>query len=147
MTYENHGIIYPYFNKLLVLSRSAAKDFSCDKPWACISIASEPGDWPQINKVQQVDLLRLAFADNEYAGEDGPPFSPIHAKQILEFVEKNWDKTEVLMIHCFGGISRSPAIAAAIAKLRYQDDSMFFCLYTPNKLVYNTILETAKEIS
>jgi predicted protein tyrosine phosphatase len=147
MYYEKHGIVYPYFkDKLLVLSRSAAKDFSCDKPWACISVAADPGDWPKINKVQQVDLLQLAFADNEYDWEDKSLFSPQQAKQILEFVEKNWDKIEVLMIHCYAGISRSPAIAAAIAKLKYQDNSMFFQLHTPNKLVYNTILKVAKEI-
>ena len=66
------------------------------------------------------------------------------ARQILEFVDRVWDEIEVLMIHCEAGISRSPAVAAAIAKLKYKDDAAYFRIYRPNTLVYLTLLQAAR---
>ena len=129
--------------KLLVLPKSKAAKFQCDQPWACISIGSEPGDWPKINKVQQVDIIQLAFEDTEFKRDTGIVFNEQHAKDILDFVDKNWDKIEILMVHCLAGQSRSPAVAAAIAKIKYDDDDVFFNKYTPNMLVYRTILNVA----
>ena len=48
------------------------------------------------------------------------------------------------MIHCEAGISRSAAVAAAIAKLKGLDEAQFFDEpFEPNGLVYRTILEVA----
>ncbi|MCK9459731.1 MAG: hypothetical protein M0R80_08840 [Proteobacteria bacterium] len=148
----------PTNGKLLVLPKSAASNFTYDKPWACISIGCEPGDWPKINKCQQVDLLQIAFADldrplnqeesTDYAESHKSHklnpilFTPEHAQQIWDFVEKNWDKVELLMVHCLAGASRSPAVAAAIALKKYENDNLYFQLYCPNRLVYRTLLET-----
>ena len=138
----------PVVGKLLVLSRSMASAFTCPEPWACISIGCEPGDWPKINKVQQVDLLQLAFADIEfnYPGEDRIVFSEDQATQILDFVEKNWDRVNLLMVHCQAGISRSAGTAAAIAKIKYDNDMAYYKPpFIPNKLVYRKILNVAHE--
>lgn len=143
----------PTNGKLLVLPKSAASNFTYDKPWACISIGCEPGDWPKINKCQQIDLLQIAFADldvrHQKELEEHKPdrelifFNENHAIKIWDFVEKNWDKVEILMVHCLAGASRSPAVAAAIALKKYGNDNLYFKIYTPNRLVYRTLLETA----
>jgi predicted protein tyrosine phosphatase len=148
---ENFFPERPKIGKLLVLSKSKAREFSYDKPWACISIADGPGDWPHINKVQQVDLLQLDFADFDDVPTAENPFplcflrpgeirfTTEHAQQIWEFVNKVWDKIDLLMVHCLAGISRSAAVAAAIAKVKYNDDSLYFTRYRPNLSVYSIL--------
>jgi hypothetical protein len=40
------------------------------------------------------------------------------------------------------GYSRSPGVAAALARILGDDDAMFFEQYLPNARVYRTLLET-----
>ena len=137
----------PVNGKLLVLGRSAAIDFTFDKPWACISIGTEPGDWPKLNQCQLVDLLQVSFFDLDripqtYTGTaEIVLFNEDHARQIWEFVDSVWDRVDLLLVHCLAGVSRSPAVAAAIAKVKYSNDSLYFHLYVPNYLVYRTMIE------
>lgn len=131
----------PINGKLLVVGKAAASDFISDKPWACISIGCEPGDWPKINKCQLVGWLQIAFADIDKPSEGKILCNADHAKRIWDFVESVWDRIDLLLIHCLAGTCRSPAVAAAIAKAEYGDDSLYFRLHTPNMLVYRTMLE------
>jgi predicted protein tyrosine phosphatase len=135
----------PINGKLLVLSKSAAVDFTSNKPWACISIGSEDGDWPKINRCQLVDVLQVSFLDLDRLPElydgDGVLINDNHAKLIWDFVDVVWDKIDLLVIHCLAGVCRSPAVAAAIAKIKYGDDSLYFKSYLPNALVYRTMIE------
>jgi predicted protein tyrosine phosphatase len=131
----------PINGKILVVGKSAAADFTNDKPWACISIGCEPGDWPKINKCQLVSLLQIAFADIDKPIEGKILFDENHAKQIWDFVESVWDRIDLLLIHCLAGTCRSPAVAAAIAKAKYGDDSLYFGLHAPNMLVYHTMIK------
>jgi len=131
--------------KLLVLSKSEATRFQCDKPWACISIGVEKGDWPKINKVQQVDLLQLFFYDTEFKREDVKCIGQEDADLILDFMQKNWDNVEYIMVHCLAGMSRSPGVAAAISRIKYGNDDFYFKNYLPNTMVYRTILNLAHE--
>jgi len=130
--------------EIVVLSRSKAKEFTCDRPWAAISISSFEGDLPKLNMCQRVDLLQLIFEDTEFNRSDC--FQPEDAKRILEFVEKVKDKIEVLLVHCFAGWSRSPAVAAAIDKIfnnkNEKENMHYWTHYEPNMLVYKTIVET-----
>ena len=130
----------PILGKILILSRSLARDFVYEKPWACISIASNALDFPKINKVQCIDLLQLVFEDLEYRRDTVDTFTPDHAKQICNFVDKVWDNIDLLMIHCYAGISRSPAVGKAISEV-YQPEyaSKFDDIFTPNQLVYETL--------
>jgi predicted protein tyrosine phosphatase len=138
-----------------VLSRSQAKEFISDVPWACISIATEQSDFPKINKVQQIGILQIIFADvdtqehleylDKEVGIKSQLFSKSHAEKILNFINEVKDKIEILMVHCTAGASRSPAVAAAIQKILGQDDSHWFKTKCPNALVYRTILQTANE--
>jgi predicted protein tyrosine phosphatase len=116
----------------------------------CISIATVEDDWPKINKVQQMGLLQIYFADADHpafaerAERMGSKFfNEDHANQILDFVNKHWDETEYFFAHCEAGQSRSPAVVAAIMKIKGYDESCYFKIKSPNAHVYRTILEVA----
>lgn len=70
-------------------------------------------------------------------------FSDKEAYQIKEFLEEIVQDKEIktLIVHCSAGVSRSPAVAAAITKKYLGDDSFFFETQIPNKHVYNLLLE------
>ncbi len=92
------------------------------------------------------DVLHLQFHDIDRVvvgyNDDIEPnmFQQTHAKQVREFFEKNKD-VERFIVHCDAGLSRSPAVAAAISKLYVsEDDSYFFKRYHPNTRVYRFII-------
>ncbi len=68
-------------------------------------------------------------------------FSEMHAKQIIEFINKHLNNIELIVTQCDAGISRSAAVAAALSKCINGDDAFFFRCFLPNSLVYKTILE------
>jgi predicted protein tyrosine phosphatase len=133
--------------QIVVQSFGGARDFKSDVPWACISIVSEEGEWPDISGANRVDLLQLAFADATYPDPAGVLvlFSEQDAHRVLDFVKTVWNRIDLLMVHCEAGISRSPAIAAAVSRVYLGDDGPFTLhhLYEPNPLVYRTVLEVA----
>ncbi len=89
----------------------------------------------------RVGLLRLVFEDTEEP--DTPAsFTAALASEILAFVEQMWDQVEVFLIHCEVGLSRSPAVAAALCQIYYQHDSGWFESIFPNRLVYRLLVET-----
>lgn len=132
-----------------VLSKKAAREYECEKGlWACISVCCPDDSHPKISKVKQVDLLQLVFWDYDLPRTSVDPefiFNDEHADKVWDFVEKNWDKIEELMVHCLMGQCRSAAIAAAIAKVKNGDDQVYFGAYTPNMLVYRRLLDKAHE--
>lgn len=82
------------------------------------------------------DVLELKF-DDIGINENGTPFSEYEAEQIIKFVKKNI-KTDTLVIHCFGGVSRSQAVRHAVIEcfgLEKQEHPFMM-----NKLVYETII-------
>ena len=120
-------------------------------------MVSEKGDHPIISVENRVDLLQLAFHDRSSAHWVNHPlvgqtyFQPEQAVQVLEFVDKNWDNIECLMVHCEAGVSRSAAIAAAITLIkngRGADQEYFSesTHYVPNMHVYRTILNKFIEL-
>ena len=129
-----------------VRSRGYAQEFKSDVPWAAISIVTEP-PWPQLLEENRVGLLQLEFMDAEFVrptskwGNGLSIFNECHATQILDFVQNVWDQVECFLIHCDAGLSRSPAVAAAIERIYYEDDSYWFATKTPNSLVYRKILD------
>lgn len=134
---------------LEVRSRRLAKEFKSDLPWAAISVSTEEGDFPELNEENRVGLLRLRFWDignptqRQLDHRYDVLFSRYQAKQIIDFVNEMWDKAEILLVHCEAGLSRSPAIAAAIEHMKYspEEDKWYFKQYMPNYWVYKTILE------
>ncbi|HPM85059.1 MAG TPA: hypothetical protein PLF81_30355 [Candidatus Anammoximicrobium sp.] len=123
-----------------VRSARNAEFFRSDRPWAAISITSGR-EHPVLSEANRVGLLRLVFDD--ITQSDTPrSFTPALAAEILDFVASVWEKVEVLLIHCDVGLSRSPAVAAALSRIYYGDDGPWFELDFPNCLVYEVLVAT-----
>lgn len=86
--------------------------------------------------------LFLAFSDidRKIKHPKAILFTPVMAQHILTFFNRFKDKVELIVVNCEAGISRSPAIAGALAYILEEDSEEFFKLYIPNKFVYKTIL-------
>jgi len=123
-----------------VRSARNAEFFRSDRPWAAISITSGP-KFPALDEAHRVGLLRLNFDD---ITEPGTPrsFTAALAAEVLDFVAGVWDVVDVFLIHCDVGLSRSPAVAAALSRIYYGDDGRWFELDFPNQLVYDVLVET-----
>jgi hypothetical protein len=131
----------------IVRSKFYAPGFVPGIPWAGISITTYKDEWPTLNATQRMGLLQLAFADLEFpkSGYEHMLFNHEEADKILDFVADMYDKVEVFLVHCEAGVSRSPAVAAALTKIYGGDDSFYFDNYCPNMLVYNRLLKRAEE--
>ena len=130
--------------EIVVLNRVDAVDFTCERRWGCVSISDTEEEFVRIRKRRRVALLQLAFADIEHPLAGYTLFHDDLAHDILDFVTHNWRRMHTLLIHCHAGISRSSAVAAAIARLKFGDGAEFFEEpFVPNLLVYRTLLEVA----
>lgn len=127
--------------KIIVLPKNQAEKFNCDEPWAAISISGKYDFPAEISDTNRVGLLRLEFDDVDRQLKNS--FKPYQALEIINFAKEFIPKINTMMIHCNMGMSRSPAVAAAIQKLLTNDDNIYFKCYTPNRLVYSTIMRVA----
>jgi len=110
---------------------------------------STPAEIP--DNENRVELLKVCFddlsdrhreiLDNREEKNNYIFFSEDHARNILNFVEKNIDKVDLIVVHCFAGVCRSVACAAALSKILNNEDDRIFKSGVPNMLVYSTILE------
>ena len=96
------------------------------------------------------DVLYLAFHDVDPAGdtalrEDITLMTDEDARRIWSFVKKWEKKIGTVVVHCEQGMSRSPAVAAALCKRLGGDDSRFFKQYKPNQYVYRLMLDSASD--
>lgn len=132
-----------------VRSRQFAKTFKSEVPWAAISVSTKSDDFAVLPTENRVGLLQLCFWDianpkfEDIEGFDDKLFSKEQAKQVLEFVAQYWESVECFLVHCEAGISRSPAIAAAIEYIYHGKAASlpYFNRFTPNGFVYKTLLE------
>jgi predicted protein tyrosine phosphatase len=123
-----------------VRSARNAEFFWSERPWAAISITSGH-EHPVLSEANRVGLLRLVFDD--ITQPDAPQsFTSALAAEILDFVANVWDRAEAFLIHCDVGLSRSPAVAAALSRIYYGDDGPWFELDFPNRLVYDVLMQT-----
>lgn len=132
---------------IIVLSKAEAKDFWLYEPWAAISIAPHLGTHPQIPTDNRVGLFRATFGDVEkdtdprWFHKFGYPITPQDAEQIWWFIQDRVSRIKTLMVHCEAGVSRSPAVAAAVCKEYGLDGEKYFhSPYCINKTVYETML-------
>ena len=64
------------------------------------------------------------------------------AEKIWQFVDDQKDRVGgAVVVHCEAGVSRSPAVAAALCKGLGGNDLQFFRRYQPNMHVYRLMLE------
>ena len=115
-------------------------------PYVVISI-SDPGTRrPKILRPAGFrDALYLKFHDA--VPVESPPLpariKPMrlrHAEQIWDFVCRYRDQVGTVVVHCEQGMSRSPAVAAALCRQFNGDDRHFFQQYQPNEYVYALML-------
>ncbi len=90
-------------------------------------------------------VLTLYFDDIETEVHGATLFSPEQARGIIEFIQANRN-ADTLLIHCYGGESRSRAVGAFAVKMLGGDNSRYFREGNPNRHVYDTLeQEWAKE--
>ena len=95
-------------------------------------------------------ILRLAFHD----AEPVPGFTPTDAikymtkadaKAIWRFVCKHAGGYAAIVVQCEQGMSRSPAVAAAMAKGLGVDEKKFWGEYQPNRYVYDCVRAASQD--
>ena len=131
--------------KFKVLSEREIKDFTYNEKYVVISIRS-PHTYPVelLDDQNRLATLCTAFSDIDRALVGYPKqilMTKTQSKEILSFYRFYRHKVDTVVVNCEAGISRSSAVAAALAKTEAQDDSEFFKKYIPNRFVYRMILE------
>lgn len=119
-------------------------------PHIVISITSSVDDVARLPENTRCrGTLRLAFPDAAVASEvhaEGVLFSREQALDVWRFVRQHLDGIERIVVHCDAGMSRSPALAAALSKILAGDDAQFFGgRYRPNERVYRMVLDAVEE--
>ncbi|MDO1581640.1 tyrosine phosphatase family protein [Rhizobium oryzicola] len=92
-----------------------------------VSLMAEKQDFHRPAVIRAERHLKLAMNDITFAGT-GDLIAPseAHVERLIDFA-KNWDQTAPLIIHCWMGVSRSPA-AAVIASLALHPDEDDFAV-------------------
>ncbi len=87
------------------------------------------------------DVLTLYFDDIVSEVEGAVLFSDEQAERVIDFILNN-KSAETLLVHCYGGQSRSRAVAAFAVRMLGGDNSKYFETGRPNEYVYD-VLEAA----
>ncbi len=69
-----------------------------------------------------------------------------HAAAIWAFVNRYRDTVGTIVVQCEQGMSRSPAVAAAISKELGGSEKPFFREYAPNQYIYDLLIATAPKL-
>jgi predicted protein tyrosine phosphatase len=90
-----------------------------------ITLIAEKHDFHRPGIIDPARHLSIAVNDIAFAGRDGL-IAPqeAHVAEIIRFA-RGWDRSSPLLIHCWMGVSRSPAAAliAALAAIPELDDA------------------------
>ena len=118
------------------------------RAWAAISITTKYGEWPNLPEDRRSDLLQLWFDDWDKQDEEKTRrlFDEMMAGQILQWVQVVWPRIDMLVVHCQAGFSRSPAVAAVLARIFHGDDAEYFKKAYPNRHVYRVLLNEAMKM-
>lgn len=84
------------------------------------------------------DVLTLYFDDIEKEVADAVLFSEEQADEIIAFIRRNRD-VETLLVHCYGGESRSRAVGAFAMEMLGGSRDGYFGSGKPNMHVYDTL--------
>lgn len=138
--------------RILVRCREEVEEgFKMKEPYVLVSIRDP--DKPNV-KVKKSALckaiLSLAFHDAEPSESLRLPpeirlMTDEDANAIWQFVRQPREGVGAIVVHCEQGMSRSPAVAAAIAVGLGQDNSKFLKQYQPNGFVFATVCRACGE--
>ncbi len=119
-------------------------------PHVVISIADPGSRRPAVATIgARRDVLVVRFHDAEpVEGLALPPairlLTPRQAAKIWRFVDQYRDTIGAIVVHCEQGMSRSPAVAAALCEALGGDPRPFFDEFAPNRHVYELVLRAAR---
>ncbi len=120
-------------------------------PYVVISISDPGKPKPRIRRPAGFrDALFLQFHDAEPTKGFVPSEKLVlmndnHAAAIWAFVRCHCNTVGMIVVQCEQGMSRSPAVAAAICKTLGGDDRGFFREFAPNRYIYDLMSATAQE--
>ncbi len=130
---------------IAITSRHIAERYTCEVPHAVLSI-TDPGmgEARLAENPNRIGLLRLMFDDVDprlgYRGTSIRLFDERHARAAAEFVTAHVRDSELLLIHCEFGRSRSAGLGAAVSRWQHGEDAEFFVRFAPNRHVYELML-------
>jgi predicted protein tyrosine phosphatase len=130
---------------IAVVSREIAARYSCDVRHAVLSI-TDPGMGPArlADNPNRLGLLRLSFDDVDpglgYRGSAYSAFNEGLARTAADFVAAQVATSELLVVQCEFGRSRSAGLGAAFSRWANGDDAEFFVRFEPNRHVYEVML-------
>ena len=122
------------------------------EPHVIISISDPGSRKPRIRETGLCKgVLRLRFHDAEpvedfYLPGEVQLMTPRHAKAVWQFILPRVTDISMVIVHCEQGMSRSPAVAAAICLGLGglgEDSARFFEEFQPNQYVYRLVLAEA----
>ena len=128
--------------------RDVERGISFRGSYALISIR-DPGS-PAVRIPRQsglVDALELQFHDAEPTSSMTLPsgiemITEEQGMAIAEFVRRLHTEVDGFAVHCEQGMSRSPAVAVAIARHLKQSDEAFWQEHQPNRYVLELVEES-----
>jgi predicted protein tyrosine phosphatase len=136
--------------ELLVLNRRLASEYEAEIPYCHIAITEPCNRFGSLRDCEnRKAVLQVAFGDTERAffmrgTEDW--CTSAQGIEIANFVKEHVAKgIRLFVINCEAGLSRSPAVAAAIARYYSDNDMWFFNNFTPNSTVYRAVYEGLNE--
>lgn len=115
--------------------------------YVVISIHSSRSKKPKVRRQAGLkDVLFVRFDDAEPSTLMELPQSiklmtAAHAKAIWSFVSQHEKAIGTIVVHCEQGMSRSPAVAAAIARRLGMDETRFWNEHQPNQYVYEMMVK------
>ena len=116
-----------------------------------ISIYDPEREKPKVkNQAGLRAVLQLAFHDAEPTGSPTLDrrvmvMSEDQARQIWRFVDRHKDAVGTVVVHCERGMSRGPAVAAALCASLGGDEAVFFQAFQPNGHVYRLVRNAAED--
>lgn len=138
--------------RFLNTSREEIKDFAYEEPYLIISVTdSEKPNAEILKSPNLVEILRLKFDDIgkpfkfQFNDSSDVLMKSEQARQILEFVERHINKVSLIVCQCEQGMSRSPAIAAALSKILQNEDKYFLENFWANRWVYELLIESSED--
>ena len=90
-------------------------------------------------------VLTLVFDDIDRQVDGAVLFSEKMAQEIIAFIRKMNRRTETLLIHCYGGQSRSRAVGAFAVMMLGGNNERYFTEGNPNRHVYDVLMKVWRE--
>lgn len=135
--------------QFIVEDRATVEDgIAISLPYIVISI-HDPGRYPpHVPRTAGLrGVLTLAFHDAEPCASLELPsviklMTEADAERIWQFVQEHRDAIGAIVCHCEQGMSRSPAVAAALAEALGEDPAPITRWAQPNQHVYELLKRT-----